>query len=235
VGIERARRLLGAIASTSAETVAVAAPELGADIALARAVENARIRNRSGREITFVRFLYAPGRRNYGPEARRFKETGADAIVLCGQTEESTEWVLALSAARLRPQVFGASGLDPRGFHETARRALEGAVYVGSEWSAVGSLRARLESARAAAARPADDKEFDRGFLTGASLARRIVVGNCTPGLLADALTDESPEDFGMVLRMLNPGDVPADPGPPTAEVPLFLVRNGAGVRFEVN
>jgi hypothetical protein len=228
VGTERARRLVAWLRTQSGiDTIGVALPETGGDVALARAFAGLLVSTDDDVRRVAVPLRYAAGRRSYAPEVQRARAAGCDALVLCGPPEETAEWLRALRAARVRMLVLGNSGLDPAGLRDDERAAAEGAVYVDSNWRIVGSPRSAKGEAARAAGFDENDRDFERGYVTGGMIARRIVAGNCSAGLLRDAFEDESPVILGLARTMLNPGPNPALPGSGTIDLPLY--RIGAG------
>jgi hypothetical protein len=232
VGAERARRLVAWLRmQPHMDTVGVALPETGGDVALARAcVGLLRATDDDVRRVV-VPIRYASGVRNYGPEARRARELGCDALILCGPPEETAEWLRGLKANRGRMILLGGGGLDPAGLRDVERVAAEGAIFVDSNWRLAGPLRVASEESARAAGIEAVDPDFERGFVTGTMIVRRVVAGNCSPGLLRDALEDESPEILGLVRTMVNPGTDPTRPGSGTIGLPIYRIRNGVAER----
>jgi hypothetical protein len=107
---ERGRRLAMVVASRPEITkVAIAMPEHDSDTALGRGFGDAM--RAIGRET--VRLDYAPGRRNYAPEAEQFIGSAAQAILFTGAGEESGEWLSALAKRKVRP-VFIQQSFDLR-------------------------------------------------------------------------------------------------------------------------
>ncbi len=223
-GTERARRL-GEVLLARRPTgdVAIAVPEEGGDQALVRGFEFAAAA--LGRRVHLLR--YAPGRRDFAPEARRFTETGAVALLLAGPAEESSEWLVALARAGQRPLLLGSSELEPAGFHPAARAGLEGACFVGDDWESRSAAYAR--SAGAGAEVP----ESRRGHRAGWLLACAVKGGAFTPASLALALRERSlsvrsadPWEPSYIARLEDgPRGAPGD-----LAVPLFEVRSGEAV-----
>jgi hypothetical protein len=229
-GIERGRRLAEHLRSRpEIDAVVIALPEAGGDLQLARGFERAaRALGRSSQVL-----VYAPGRRDFMPEARRFIATGAKAILFAGPGEESSEFLGALNRARVRPLVLGSNELAPEGFHSQARPWVEGAIYVGEEWEDRDSTFARGEvAARAESAPTSNPVEFARGYRFGAMLARAVIAGNATPSSLARELSLRAlPGGTAVSTRSLvRFGDSSASSNW-SVELPIHEVRGGTPVR----
>ena len=173
--IERGRRLAEVVAARpEIGVVAIALPGTGGDLELARGFVGAM--RALGRTVHVL--TYAPGRRDFTPEAKCFIATGAKAILLAGPSEESSEWLAALAKLRARPLVFGSSELTPDGLHPQDRARLAGAIFVGEEWTDRDSTFARRLAGAIDASPGVDGDDVARGFRLGFVLAfRRSVVG----------------------------------------------------------
>jgi hypothetical protein len=227
-GAERARKLVSWLRTQrGVDTIGVALPETGGDVALARPLVGILNSTEDGVRRVVVPIRYAAGRRNYAPEVGRVRAGGCKALVLCGSPEETAEWLRALRAARVRLVILGGTSLDPTVLRDDERAAAEGAVFVDSRWRLAGALRDTARTAAKARGFQESDADFERGFVTSMMIARRIVAGNCSPGLLRDALDDESPSIPGLVRRMMNPGTNPGLPGSGAIHLPLYRIRNG--------
>jgi hypothetical protein len=229
--VERGRRLAQALSGRDeVRVVAVALPEAGGDFDMAAGfVAAMRATKREVKVLT-----YAPGRRDYQPEARRFAATGAQAILFAGPSEESAEWLTALTRLRQSPLVLGTSELDPAGHHASVRSRLESAIYVGDDWSdrdvdLVGRMTFAGDSLGIA-----EDPEFRRGFRFGWMMARAVIEGAWTPASLRIALEQRSLPSF-LGQSSLSPvtSRAMATTIPTDVVVPLFIVRKGVVEPFE--
>jgi len=137
----RARLLLDAARRNGARRIALVVPEEGGDRAFADALE--RI---AGADA--VRVTYPAGRREHREDAKRVAATGANAVALLGPADESADWLPFLG----RGLVLGSDELDPAGFHDQARRALEGAILVRARYTPADTLAWDESSAAAWAA-----------------------------------------------------------------------------------
>jgi ABC-type branched-subunit amino acid transport system substrate-binding protein len=220
---ERARRLALALRGNQAvHKVAIAIPESGFGLGFASCFEHACRALR----LPVVQLDYASGVRNYAVEAARFDSSGAEAILLAGPGAESAEWLLALAKHGRRPLVLGDLELDPSGFHEHARAALEGAIVVGEDWSG-WPTSARALRAAADSAGFAGSEDFARAFALGQVLGMEVAAGAFTPTSLLGALQRDSlPHIYGasdwnwLGARLPGPSAV-------MREVPLWIVRKG--------
>lgn len=226
--LERSRRLAEVLlARTDVRKVAIAVPESGGDRGLARGVALA-VKSMDLKESVLL--TYSPGRRDYAPEVRKFRESGARAIVLTGPAGECGEWLIALRAANLDPLVLSSSEIDPSGLHERARRAGEGAIYVGDHWQPRPALEAEI--ARAADSTGfAAREDFAFGYLIGRNLVRLVLEGNITPARLTDALSRQAPQ---LLLGSTSVTSSPLDKGQRPLEVslPLYVIRSGISERL---
>lgn len=222
---ERGRRLAMVVASRPEITkVAIAMPEHDSDTALGRGFGDAM--RAIGRET--VRLDYAPGRRNYAPEAEQFIVSAAQAILFTGAGEESGEWLSALAKRKVRPVVLGAWELAPEGFHPSQRALLEGAILAGDDWEDRNlDIIARLQALGA----PASDPDFRRGYRFGWTVARAVVEGAYTPTSLKRVLESRALPQWaghlGRVLVGVQKGDATV---PEEVVVPLYSVKNGEAV-----
>jgi hypothetical protein len=122
-----ARLLLSAARGRIVRKLAVLVPDRGGDLRLARAL--ARAAAAQGLEADTV--FYVAGRSERRSEAARLRARGFDAVALLGPGEESADWLPALRAGGGGGLlVLGTDEIDPLGFHEQARRADEGAIFV---------------------------------------------------------------------------------------------------------
>ena len=137
----RARILIDAARRQGARKFALVLPEEGGDRALADAFERL-----AGADA--VRVVYPAGRREHREDARRVAATGANAVALLGPPEESGDWLPFLG----KGLVLGTDELDPAGFHDQARRALEGAILVRTRYTPADTLAWDDRSAAAWAA-----------------------------------------------------------------------------------
>jgi hypothetical protein len=215
---DQARALARAVAArTEVGTIAIALPSSRGSYGLAKCFQSAI--QAIGRKV--VEIEYEPGRRDFTPEARRFRDANAQAILLAGPAEESQEWLIALRKARLTPLVLGTSELDPSGMHDQARSAAEQVTYVGSEWEFVRADEERRALAAAEQDGFGGSADYRRGFRLGQILARTVVDGAFTPSRLYLELESKSRiEGEPSPARLA--GDDARD------RLPLFVIRNGA-------
>jgi hypothetical protein len=198
------------------QKVAIAVPESGGSFGLATCFASAM--RAIGRE--FVELRYEPGRRDFSPEVRRFRESGAQALLLAGPAEESEEWLLALRKAKLAPVVLSHRGIAPEGLHEQAKSAAEGAYFVGNEWTPAKDDDERAVTEAAQRISSEDSPDFRRGYRLGRTLARTIVDGAFTPSRLYLSLESRSRVIAGPYPAFLV-GDEERD------RLSLFVLRGG--------
>ena len=228
-GTERARRLGEVLrARVPQGDLAVALPRDGGDRSLVRGLEV--VSHLLGRRLHLL--VYEPGRRDYAPEARRFVESGAKALVLAGPAEESAEWALALGRARVKTLLLGPAELDPAGFHPAAKTAIEGAVFVADEWEERDST---LTPGASASAEEGESRQ--RGFRLGYRIGREVRSGAYTPASLTLALAAQSlpvhrPDPWDPLALSAAPDGATGKPS--LAIVPLSEVRKGEAVRLEI-
>ena len=231
-GTECGRRLAEVLmARAETRRIGIAVPDVGRDTPLVLGFTSAA--RALGRECVFLE--YASGRRDYGPEVERFVESGAQALVLAGAAEESGEWLSALAARRLRPLVLGSSELSPDGFHAAVRRHLEGAVFVGRDWSdrrgvVFDRLSKMVPDPEQAA--PGQGSEYRRGYRLGWLLSRTIVEGAITPTRLAEEIARRSLRigSFGSLVVPVRSSNGTTPVRPEEVVVPLYMVKNGEAV-----
>jgi hypothetical protein len=231
-GIERGRRLAQVLRERPGmDTVAIALPESGGDLELARGFAGAL--RALGRTVHTV--SYAPGRRDFTPEAKRFVATGAKVILLAGPGDESSEWLAALTRLRARPLVLGSSELDPEGFRPQDRSRFEGAIFVGDDWEDRDSTFAHRVALAVAEAEHVDAADVRRGFRLGFLLARAVVEGGWTPSALARELSLRS---IARISSRSTHALVRFDEGTAadqwSVELPLYEIRQGTAVRQTV-
>ncbi len=210
-------RVLARLVSTHPELrrVAIALPETGGNVELARAFGDALdALRRPGLPIR-----YAPGRTDYASEVADLGKKDAQAILLAGPPRESALWLRAIAESRLPIVVLGGTDLDPSRFPERERQALEGALVVGDEWVDRGT--AAFDSDLLS---PELRTTFGRGFRLGGEIARGLRAGAVTAGRLAAYLSDDRAPGFeGMLARLRT-----SAAGRPDFELPAFEVRHGA-------
>jgi hypothetical protein len=227
--VERARRLGEVLLQkTEVRKVAIALPSDGGDLDLARGVASAA--KILGREV--IPLVYEPGRRDYAPEVRDFRDSGAQALVLTGSAEESAEWLLAIRSARLAPLVLATSEINPRGLHDRVRAAAENAIYVGDEWQPLGTLRVEVAAA-ADSAGFAGRSDFAQGYLIGRNLVRLILEGNFTSARMTKALARQSPRLPRIAVSFVANSPLDSERRPLEVQVPLHQIRNGVAVPYE--
>jgi len=190
----RARLLLDAARRNGARRIALVVPEGGGDRPFADALERL-----AGSDV--VRVTYQPGRREHREDAKRVAATGANAVALLGPPEESGDWLPFLGKGML----LGSDELDPAGFHEQARRALEGAILVRTRYTPADTLAWDEHSAAAWAA----------GWVVGDALAH----GADSPKALDRALEARATEADASNRWLALPAGI--------AKVEVLRVRGG--------
>jgi hypothetical protein len=192
-----AERLLESAKRQGAKKIVLVRPDEGGNVELAHALERA-----AGQMETVS---YVAGRREHREDARRVRATGADAVVLLGPADESADWLPALRSGGSPLLVLGTDELDPQGFHEQARRALEGAIYVRTFWT------------------PADTTSWtdasSSAFIAGWAIGRAILAGADSPHTLAVALEKDVSEQDASFAWFLVPREV--------ATIDVFRVKGG--------
>ncbi|MEP7029146.1 MAG: ABC transporter substrate-binding protein, partial [Candidatus Eisenbacteria bacterium] len=205
----RARLLAGAARAQGVHRVALATPGEGGDMRLARAL----LEVASEFDLEVLPLEYTSGRRERRDDVARLRASGADAVALLGPGEESADWLIALKAGGKPLLVLGTEELDPAGFHEQARRAAEGAIFVRGSYtpvgagSGVGSDEGPL---------PASAAEC---YVAGWLIADAIAHGADTPWTLEQALEKRIVEGDALDAW-------PAIP-PTVARVEMSRIRNG--------
>jgi hypothetical protein len=190
----RARLLLDAARRNGARRIALVVPEEGGDRAFADALERL-----AGADA--VRVAYTAGRREHREDAKRVAATGADAVALLGPAEEAGDWLPFLGKGLL----LGSDELDPAGFHDQARRALEGAILVRTRYTPADTLAWDEHSSAAWVA----------GWVVGDALAQ----GADSPKSLGRALEARATEADAANLWLALPATV--------AKVEVLRVRGG--------
>jgi hypothetical protein len=192
-----AARLLDSAKRQGAKKIVLVQPDEGGNVELAHALVRA-----NGQLETVT---YTAGRREHREDARRVLATGADAVVLLGAAEESADWLPTLRSAGSQLLVLGTDELDPEGFHEQARRALEGAIYVRTFWT------------------PSDTTSWtdasSSAFIAGWAIGRAIAAGADSPRTLAVALEKGVSEQDAVAAWF----DVPRE----VATIDVFRVKGG--------
>jgi hypothetical protein len=175
--------------------LALLMPDTGGDLRLRRALLAAA----ATRGIAADTITYVAGRRDRRGEAAALK--GYDAVALLGPGDESADWLPALRGI----QVLGNEQIDPAGFHEQARTAAEGAIFVRSYYAPVDT----------AGVREAESAEWVAGWLVGDAIAH----GADSPKTLQGALNARSSDGDQREAWV----DVP----PAIARIEVFRVRGG--------
>lgn len=199
----QARGLLEAARQHGIRKLALILPSEGGDVRLARALERAA--HTGALAVTTIEYL--AGRREHREDVRRVRASGADAVVLLGPAEESADWLPALRAGGGALLVLGTDELDPAGFHEPARRAVEGAIFVRTRYA------------------PADTSEVEWDGLTAAAWIAGWAVGNAiaqgadSPRALVQALESRIVEGDASDAWLAVPPEV--------ARIEVLRVKNG--------
>jgi hypothetical protein len=201
----RARLLLAAARKAGASRIALLLPEEGGEVKLADALE----RTARGMNIAVVRIGYPSGRREHREDAARLRSSGANAVVFLGPGEESGDWLPFLRSGML---VLGTDELDPSGFHESARRALEGAILVRARYTPADTTAGGWSESSAA--------EWIAGWAIGDAIAH----GADSPLTLAKALEERATESDASDAWLAVPPEI--------ARVEVLRVRGGRTETF---
>ncbi len=198
-----ARALLDAARRQGARKLALVVPGEGGDLLLAHALGRAA----GASALPVTRIEYVAGRREHREDARRVRASGADAVALLGPAEESADWLPALRAGGGAVLVLGTDELDPAGFHEQARRAAEGAIFVRTRYSPVDTSATEWDGPSSAA------------WIAGWAVGNAIAHGADSPRALVRALETRVPEEDASNAWLAVPPEV--------AKIDVLRVRNG--------
>jgi hypothetical protein len=196
--------LLEAARKQGARKLALVVPTEGGDLRLAHAL--GRAAEAGGFPVATIE--YPAGRREHREDMRQVRASGADAVALLGPGEESADWLPALRASAGAPLlVLGTDELDPAGFHELARRAVEGAIFVRTRYTPADSIAGGWTGPSASA--------WVAGWAVGSAIAR----GADSPRALLKALEAGTSETDASNAWLTIPPEI--------ARIEVLRVKNG--------
>lgn len=169
---------------------------------------------------------YAPGNPDFRAELRALQANRIELLFWDGEARDAATFLRQAAQEKLALAVCGGSGLDPEHHHAAARPLLEGALFVGEDWSLSSGSRAVLDGTVASTG---DDKGHPlhaRGYLAARLIAAAVQGGALCPEELGAALATRVGADPHLRARGF------LDWSPAEATLPVYAVRGGrAGTR----
>jgi ABC-type branched-subunit amino acid transport system substrate-binding protein len=140
------------------------------------------------------------------------RATHAAALVLVASPRLVGVVAPQLPSAWPKARVFGFDTLDPEGLNREAREALEGAVFIASDYALVGAARDSFETRYERAYGEPPTRMAVRGYLAGLAVARGIDGGSLNAAMLRESLRAQVYDSGeGRTFRSLRP-QIPAEP-----------------------